>query len=92
MSLNVELREFLEAVPQSTSTRVEKALKICADPDVEILSPGDLVGVDADYLLKCITGGTGSISSGGLLCASGAVKGHARSCSCRLPVVLEEGD
>ena len=43
MSLNVELREFLEAVPQSTSTRVEKALKICAEPAVEILCPGDLV-------------------------------------------------
>ena len=56
MALLAELREFLVSVPGSNDTRVGKAVDLFADPDVDISMPGDLIGADADFLVKCMKG------------------------------------
>jgi len=61
MSLVCDLRGFLVSVQDSTETRVNKAVELFADPDVDIVTPGDLVGADAEFLVKCMKG---SISAG----------------------------
>ena len=78
MSLVCDLREFLVAVQGSNDSRVNKAVELFADPDVDIGTPGDLIGADAEFLVKCMKG---AISAGPvtarlhLLCIAMVIRG-----------------